>query len=325
MAQCLYARLIQESAYKTPVTLDTLNSDHIVLELIDDDAVSVEPVANSEQLYSWLACGEPDRHIGETSGVSGTIRTLLYPAQAPLLLGAAFQPIVDGTPDTPWESDEPDGEFASFAMDLGYRDDSGTLREARYLGGKFTRVSLSAARGTRDGAFVFEGDVTFSSSTTAGTAPTASDYPTGAPYFLSATSGNLSINSASISNYESITLEANYTASARFDESATVSRIRHRRREFTLAVTSLLKFTPDWRALQLARTEFPATLALLYPGGSGQQQITFDFGDVCRVTDNGWTRSLPLGADRMQTLTILSQYDRDDAQLMTCAIGTQGS
>lgn len=323
MSQCLWARLIQESAYNTPVTVTTLNTDHIVLELIDDDAVTVEPVANTEQLYSWLACGDPDRHIGETIGYQGTIRTLVYPPQVPLLFGAAFQPIVEGTPDTPWESDEPDGQFASFAMDLGYRDDNGTQRKARYTGGKVVRANLSAARGTRDGAFVLELECIFSTSTTAGDDPVAANYPTGAPYFLSSTSGNLSINSTTISNYESITLEANYTASARFDESTTVSRIRHRRRKFTLAVTSLLKFNPDWRALQNARTEFPVTLAMLYPGGGGQQEVSFDFGDVCRVDDNGWTRSLPLGADRMQTLTILSQWDRDDAQLMTCAIGTQ--
>ena len=118
---------------------------------------------------------------------------------------------------------------------------------------------------------MLELDVTFSSSTTAGTAPDADDYPTGAPYFLSSTSGNLSINSTTISNYESLTIAGEYQVTPRYDESATVSRIRHNRREYTLALGGLLKFTPDFRALQTARTAFPVTLAMNYPGGSGQQ------------------------------------------------------
>lgn len=321
MSQCLWARLIRETAYRSPDTLGTLNDTHTILELVDDDAVSIEPVANNEQLYSWLACGDPDRVIGETETIEGTIRTLLYPAQAPLLLGWAFMPIVDGTPDTPWETDEPDGEFASMALDLGYRDDDGNARSLRLLGGKVTAATLSAARGTRQGAFMLELTARFSSTTTAGSTPDAGDYPTGAPYFLSSTSGNLSVNSSTISNYDSLSISAAYTVDARYDESTYVSRIRHRRREHTLTIGGILKHTPDWRALQTGRTAFSTTLAMNYPGGAGQQQISWDWGDNCLMRE--WSRSLPLGGARTQQAVILSQYDRDDDQTLTVAIGTQ--
>lgn len=325
MASCSWAMLVTETAYKTPATPTTPNADHLVLELLDDDPVAVESVPQNEQLYSWLACGEPDRAIGETAAVSGTIRTLLYPAQAPLLLGWAFRKVdQSGTPDIPWTTSEPDGQMASMALDFAYRDDSGTERKGRYLGGKVTRASLAADRNTRGGAFVLELDVTFSSvTTTSATAPAASDYPSGAPYFLSATSAGVVLNSATIADYESLTIEANYTTTARFDEAAAVKRIRHHRDEITLALSSLLKFTPDWRALRDNRSTFAAEVTMLYPGGSGQQELTWDFGANCRVADDGWQKQLQLASDRTQSLNVMCQYDRTAGRLLELTIGTQ--
>ena len=325
---CQWAMLLTESSYKTPVTATTAGVDHLVLELLDDDPIGgMEVVPANEQLYSWLACGEPDRAIGETSAIEGTIRTLLYPEQANLLLGWAYRPVADqGVTgfEIPWVTSEPAGQFASMAMDYSYRDDAGTERKARLLGGKVTGATLTAARGTRDGAFVLELQVTFSErTTTTTTAPLAATYPTGAPYFLSATSGNVAINSTVISDYDSLTIAGAYTTNARYDEATVVSRIRHHRQEYTLQLASLLKFTPDWRALMLDRTTFPAAVTLDYPGGTGEQSITFDFGANSRVTDGGWTRALPIAADRTQQLTILSQYDRTAETLMEIEVGVQ--
>lgn len=328
MAACLWLRLIQESAYKTPVVFTTLNADHAVLDLVDDDAASFEPRANVEQLRAFKACGGRDRAVGETSIITGSFKTPLYPSQAAFLLGMCFRKVsgqdIEGS-EVPWPTTEPAGQFASVAADMGYRDDDGNVRSARLLGGKVGRARLSAARGTRDGLWMLEGDMTFSSVDTAGTVPALADYPATAeaPYYFGSTSGGLSVNSVGITDYDSIAIEGAYEMSARFAEGPTVRRIRHNSSDFTIEIAKYLKFTPDWRALQTSRATFPVTLALNYPGGAGQQQITLDFGDNCRVDDEGWSKSYPLAGDKMETLKVVSQYDRDDDQFMTVAIGTQ--
>lgn len=331
MSSCAWLRLIKESAYKTPVTPTTLNEDYLVLELLDDDPASIEVAPNTEQLYSWLACGDPDRGIGETYGITGTIRTLLYPQQAPILLGWAMREISGqgGDPGdaTPWVTTEPAGQLASMACDYSYRDNDGVERKGRFLGGKVTGFTLGAARGTRDGAFVLELQTAWSErTTTTAAAPAAADYPDAstAPYMLSAATGGLTINEVAIDDFRGVSVAGNYTAPIAFNERPTITRIRHYRKEFVLEVEGDLLFTPDWRALRDDRSVFDAGLVLSYPGGTGEQEITFDLGDNCRVNGaDGWQKQLPINADRTQTLSVISQFSRTLGRTAALTIGTQ--
>jgi hypothetical protein len=323
---CSWAILTTESAYKVPTATPVLGTDYTVLELLDDNPIGITNTPNTETLYSWLACGDADRGVGETATIEGTIRTLLYPAQAALLLGWAFMEVDQSVEDSeiPWITSEPAGQLASMTLDFAYRDDDGTERKNRYLGGKVTGVTLGADRGTRDGAFVLELTTAWSERTsTSATAPAAADYPSAAtsPYFLSATSGNVIVNSQTISNYQSLSIAGEYTAPIVFDEDPTVKRIRHHRKDYTLTLGNRLKFTPDWRALFEARSVFGADVTLEYPGGTGQQSILFDLGDNCRMSE--WTRALPINADRTQTAVIVSQFDRTAERTLAVTIGTQ--
>jgi hypothetical protein len=327
---CAWLRLIRESAYKVPVTPTTLNTDFLVIELLDDDPFNVEPAPTTEQLFSWLACGDPDRGIGETYAIEGPLRTLLYPDQAALLLGWAVQPVAgqgDAGNEVPWLTSEPAGQMASMTADFAYSDDDGVERKARYLGGKVTSFTLTADRGTRDGAFVLELQTAWSErTTTTATAPPASEYPSAAtpPYFLGATSGNVTIDGETISNYTTLSIEGNYTAPIVFDEDPFIKRIRHRRKEFMLNMTGRLKVTPDWRALRDNRSIFDATVVMEYPGGAGAQSLTWDMGGNVRVSGpDGWSKSLPLNADRMQSLSLISQFDRDLSRTLALTIGVQ--
>jgi hypothetical protein len=328
MASCQWAVLTTESAYGVPTASPVLNADYLVLELLDDDPLGgMEPVPNNEQLYSWLACGEADRAIGETYSITGTIRTLLYPTQAALLLGWAFRPVDDQEvtgDEIPWVTAEPEGQMASMCLDFAYRDDAGDERKNRLLGGKVTGATLSADRGTRDGAFVLELETTWSSRTsTAAAAPAASAYPSAAPYFLSATQGNVVINGNTLDDdFDALTIAGEYEANARFDASTVVSRIRHHRRNYTLEVQKLLTFTPDLRALRDNRTVFAASVTLDFPGGTGQQTIGFTMPSA-RVSDDGWSRSLPIAGDRQETLNIMAQFDRTAGYHFATTIGTQ--
>lgn len=324
---CQWLRLIRESAYKTAVTPTTVNTDYVAVELLDDDPVSIEPVANNEPLMSWLACGARDRTIGETETIEGTIRTLLYPAQVPLLFGWWLGVIADQDVEDeefPWVTSEPPGQLASMAADYGYVDDDGTERKGRLLGGKVTGGTLTFSRGTRQGAGVLELNTRWSSLTSTGTsAPPAADYPSQstAPYYLSATSGNLSINGEVAEGYDDLAIAAAYETSARYDESPTVRRIRHNARDFTMTLGGLLRFDPDWRALQRARTTFPASVTLEYPGGTGAQSVAIDFGNNAIIDE--WSRALPIRNDRTQSITIASQFNRTTGAMLTYTVGVQ--
>jgi hypothetical protein len=327
---CMWLKLVRESAYKTPVTPTTINEDYLVIELLDDDPASIELEPNTEQLYSWLACGDPDRGIGETYQITGTIRTLLYPDQAPILLGWAMREVADQAvtgEEIPWVTSEPAGQLASMSADFAYRDNNGNERKDRFLGGKVTGFTLGAVRGTRDGAFVLELQVAFSErTTTTATAPAASDYPAAAtsPYFLSAATGNLTIDGTAIDEFRAVTVAGAYTAPITFNEQPTITRIRHYRKEFTLEVNGDLLFAPDWRALRDDRSVFDAELILTYPGGTGAQEITLDFGDNCRVNGaDGWSKQLPINADRLQTLSVISQFSRTLERTLALTIGVQ--
>jgi hypothetical protein len=206
---------------------------------------------------------------------------------------------------------EPSGQMASMTLDFMYKDDDGNERPNRFLGGKVTGGSLTFDRGTRDGAGVLELQTAWSERTsTAATDPPESSYPsaTTAPYFLSATSGNVVVNGQTISNYQSLAIRGEYTAPIVFDEDPTITRIRHRRRDFSLVLGARLKFSPDWRLLRDTRAVFSATVGMEYPGGTGQQVLTWDFGANCRMPE--WSPSLPINADPTQEATIVSQYDR---------------
>lgn len=325
--QCQWLRLIRESAYRTPVTPATVNTDYLAVELLDDDPVSIEPRANNEPLMSWLACGARDRTIGETETIEGTIRTLLYPAQVPLFFGWWLGVIADQDDpgnEFPWVTSEPEGQLPSMAADYGLVDDEGEERKGRLLGGKVTGGTLTFSRGTRQGAGVLELNTRWSElTTTALSAPDAADYPSQstAPYYLSATSGNVAINSQTVVGYDDLTVTTNYEASARYDEFPYVRRIRHNARDYTFSLGGLLVFDPDWRALQRARTTIPAAITLDYPGGTGAQTITLDFGDNAIIDE--WGRALPIRGDRTQTITVASQFDRTAGTMLTYSIGTQ--
>lgn len=321
MAGKHFAKFITESAYKTPIgTIDgtTLLTGWVPLDLPDDNAIGVRRAPNFEQLMTAKARGGPDRAVGDTYGVAGSLRGILYPDQAPLLLGWGLVPVdQSGTPDYPWTTSEPNGDLASATLVYGYEDLNFSVLKHRYRGLKAASFVLSGARGTRGGAIEWSAEATGSdeASASSDSEPSLSQYPTLAPYHLSDVA--IEVNNVAISNFESFTLTATNTLDVMFDESTTAAIIRMQSRTITLAITAALKSTPDWEALFVAGTLLSADtkLTLTHPGNN--HMIEIDLQGAARVTD--WARDSRLQARNNQTITIQAQLDRSTAKDMTVA------
>jgi hypothetical protein len=311
MAAKSFCLFIRETAFNTPITtLDntTVDTGWVPLDLPDDDAVAIRRTPNVEQLMTAKARGGPDRVVGDSYGIGGQARGILYPNQAPLLVGWGCQ-LVDQTasPDQPWTTTELDGDMASATFALAYEDWSRTYIKRRYRGCKAASFSLEAARGTRGGVVQWSAEVVGSNeASSTDTEPALSLYPTLAAYHIS--DAALTVNNVAISNFEGFNLTVANTYEVAFDEGATAGAIRLQSRMVTLAIPgAALKATPDWEALYTGQTIMAATtLVLTHPGNN--HRITLNLQGAARM--NEWGRNLRLQQRHNQSCTITAQLDR---------------
>ena len=318
-AWCLF---ITESSFITPASPNSasnLDTAYCVLDLPDDDAVSIQRKPNVEQLTTAKSRGAPDRVVGDSYGISGGAKGILYPTQAPLIAGWGLQ-LVDqtATPDEPWTTDEPDGDLASATFALAYEDWDFNVTKHRYRGCKAQTFSIESARGTRGGVVQWMADVVGSDQASmSDSEPALVDYPSDslAPYHHS--DSTLTINNTAISNYESISLRATHALEVAFDESTTAAVIRRQSSTVNMTVVGALKGTPDWEALFTGQTLMASTKwVLTHPGNN--HRITMDLQGVARVPN--WTRNLRLQNNRPnQTIEIVAQFDRSAGEAFSIA------
>lgn len=319
MAAKSWCLFITESAFKSPVSVasNTVNSAWCPLDLPDDDAVGIERTPNVEELATAKSLGEPDRVVGDTYGVEGPARGILYPEQAPLLVGWGCG-VVDqsATPDFPWTTTEPDGrDLASATFAHFYEDWAFNSAKRRFRGCKARSFTVEAARGTRGGVVQWSADVVGADeASSSDTEPTLAQYPTLAPYHLSDCA--LTVNNVAITNFESFRLQVTNTLHVAHDEGQTASVIRLQARRMVLSVTAALKQTPDWRALFTGQTLLATTsLVLTHPGNN--HRITFSGQAACRLAS--WSKNLRLQDRPNQTIEIVPMHDRSTGKNFTVA------
>jgi hypothetical protein len=321
-----YLMAITESAFKDPVDIvaTEVNDNWLAIQLSGDNSFTGINRPDIEPLNTALARGRTERDIGVTSRCPFQLTTLLYPEQAALLLGWALTPIVKGTPDDPWETTEPAKDLASMSLIHGYEDHSATMLEVHYAGAKVSSFSLSAASGTRGGAFVLTIQGVAATATVAtGTAiegePATTLYTSAAPYNLVDVSGQLTVNSVAISNFNSLAVEVTNELIVEMNESATPQLMRMRGRDSMMTVGALLKHTPDWQVLYTGRTTFAVQAHLDHSNAT--DRITLDLPAGSRL-DN-WDRSTPLRSTHRQEARFVGHYSKSLGYEFLATVTTQ--
>lgn len=317
-----WVNFLTESAFKTATSNTqnntTLGVSWLPIELISDDAVNFNWMPDREDIRTALARNRVERQVGTTYSLTGSGKTLLYPAQDNLLIGWGFTRNDMGgagtTDDVPWTTTEPARDLASVIFASYAEDDALTAEKYRYDGCKCGRMALAASADNQ--AFELSFDFTGSqriASDASDVEPVKTYYPSTAPYHLS--DAALVVNGTTISNFSGVTIQVENELQPRKDNRTYAQPIRGWGRLVTLQVQQLYKATPDLQALFQARTALSTcTLVLTHPTGP---TLTFDLKASSRITD--YKRVYPIGRSHEEQYTITAWYDRTAASDMTVA------
>ena len=258
MATFEAAMLVVESAYTVTKASPVAGTDSIYLRLTQPNSFSVQ----ADPKYTDISFGGGEdilvESLSDTMDVKGTLKTVLYPTQANLLLNWALTRINTGQ-TAPWTTTEPPGDLASASVYHAYQRSDGTLRRTRYAGGKVAKLTLTGSRNAPvwnaqlDLIFSKQIGNTYDASSdpdaTEFPLPQDTDLPMG-PYMFSETSGGLLIGSGAgtvRTQYETLTLTVTNMIDARPFESRFVQVAAFRGRRATLDSVLRLKSTPDDR------------------------------------------------------------------------------
>ncbi len=221
--------LVIESALNTAKTSPSGAGEIIYVRLSDGFfTMVVEPVFEEIMYGGGLAI--PAEEISDHYICKGTLKTKLYPAQAPFLLKWATSRINTGQ-TSPWTTTEPPGDLASVSVYHAIQYSNGTVRRKRYSGTKVSSMRLEVSRGSTSAMLTLDlqackayGNAIDSSSDPNGTEfplPAETDYPLN-PYTFKNTGGNLKIASTT-SAYESISIACQNALDGRHFETASLT------------------------------------------------------------------------------------------------------
>lgn len=285
-----FVRLIKETAWGTPTASPVLNIDYVVIDLTEDNALSVEPEVIRKTIRSANSHNRRIINVAEQTKVEGTLSTLFYPSQQAVLM-ALLQPTGSAPEDVP-----------SFTLDEGFTLESGTVKRRRILGCKFEQMTLSCSQDDPAAKLQFAicgwKPAASDPDATAFPEPAFSDYPSGAgdyPYTFQDTATHLKIGTTR-TGYASLEIAVKNILDRPFLESPYVSRIRYKGRDVDWKSTLLYSAFTD-------RTSYESQSAL-------DCEVTFDNGTNSAKFDfqtrnflAGAPRKLPLGSAYYQDLS----------------------
>jgi len=306
-----WVNFVTESAYKTGSgTLfdnTTLGTKWLPIELSADDDWNPVWMPDREAVKTTLASAKTERHVGTTSSLTASLRTLLYPAQDDLLVGWGFNRINSGQ-TSPWTTTEPVGDCASAIFAWGITDDTNTLTKYRGDGFKVQSMEVAMSRSTLGGAAVLSAQLVGSQRIAAigqDVEPTTlTYYPSTAPYHL--TECALTVNGTVHQNYDSVTVGVENDLIVRKDNRTYAQPIRAFGRSVKIQVSKLFTISPDIEALYLSRNACSnCTLVMTH---ATSPTLTFDLKAQARITD--YKRALPLSEVHGESYTVEAFFDR---------------
>jgi hypothetical protein len=304
--------IVKESALNTLMASPVAGTDSIYIRLVDGNSFSMvaEPVIEEIPYGGGLAVTA--EAISDHYACKGSLKTKLYPSQAPFLLAAAITRINTGQ-TAPWTTTEPAGDLASFSVYHAVRRADGTYKRHLYSGCKVAGWKIEVSRGGTTAMLTLDlqacksagnsMDSTSDPDATAFPAPAETDYPTG-PYTFANTAGGMTIATVR-TQYEDLAIAGQNVLDGRWFETAHLSINQFCGRSTTLDTTLYLKATPDDRAAYEAITAKAASVVLA-------SAVT---GETTTIQFNGQNRikslpyDLPLNQAFMQKLSLKNLFD----------------
>lgn len=302
--------IVKESSYKAPMAAPVAGADSLYLRLDGGNAFRMRPKPIQVPIIYGGGLAVPALAVSDQVECKGSLRTKLYAAQAPLLLGWAGTRI-DPARAAPWATTEPAGDLASCSVYHAIQRPDGTYRRRAYLGTKVAGGSIECHRD----APVATLQLDLQASTPQGNqfdgsadptpaafpAPAEAAYPTD-PYLFLHTAGRLSIGGAR-TLYSAVRIDFANKLDPRWFEDRFVSLIRSLGRESTLTAKLYYKPTPDDRAaFEGLRAQ---ALALAFDNGSHSAAFTFNAQNVYKDLND----DLPLDKVYEQEFVVGSYFD----------------
>jgi hypothetical protein len=305
--------IVQESALGTPVGSPVLNTSSLNVRLIDGNSFSMYAKPIQERIPYGGGLAITSEVISDHYEVKGTLKTKLYPVQAPMLLGWALQRI-NGAQTSPWTTTELVGDLASCTVYHAVRKNDGTYNRKAFGGVKVASARIEVSRDsttamlsldlvacTQTGLGTDTGDPT----TTPFPVPTETQYPLG-PYTFHQTAGQLSIGGATRTQYRDLTIAIANKLDGQWFESSGLSILNMYGRDSTLETTLYYKGTPDDRSPFEANTSMAASVT--FENGVTGQNLTVNYNSVNWITDLPW--DLPLESAYTQKMSLINTFDQ---------------
>lgn len=291
-----FVKLTQETAYAVFPTSPATGTQ-LDLFLTSDNDMTVRAQPQFSPIRDAGFGNRLTRMIPGRTLVNGKFDSYLFPSQALLLMTLAAG--LTGT--------APCTDLPSFSIDhLIDRDVDCGKEYRRYLGCKIGKFSLKSDMSESGWLWSLDAEVVGSKpGTITGTdfpTPALSAYPADDPFQYFQTAGLVSINGATRTNYQSLSVDVDNVILPFSDENIYPSSVNWFGRTVTFTIKLRYKSPAD-RLLYEAGTKMPASIEI----NTGTHTLTLSFGNQAIIT--ACTDALPMGGYFTQTLAFTALMD----------------
>lgn len=307
--------LVQESAYKTPVTTPvvypTASANAFYIRLDGSNAFSMRPRPVMVAVPYGGGVAIDAFRVSDKIECKGRLVCKLYAGALSRFLIQWAAQTINTAQTSPWSTTEPTGDLASVSIYHAITRSDGSIKRRVYLGtkvdgweievsedGTIATLSMNLSASTPQGN-QFDGSTDPTSTTFP--PPTDSQLPTN-PYVFIHASGNLMIGS-SRSTFQSVKIRGKNQIARRFWANRFVNLMRFVGRSTTLEAVNFYAPTPDDRTSYEGLTTETTSFAL----NNGTHSITFNMNTASVISQ--FEDQLPLNDLYTQTMTITDQWD----------------
>lgn len=293
----------------SPPGSPVLNTDYVVVRLVDNNAFSMRQVPVQKPIRSVDGYNRRVQMVASQFSVSGQLQTLLYPSQA------AFW----ATALTPHSTSK---NLPSYVIDhaIVLGDNSNTVAYRRYLGVKIAQAVFSGSAQTNlfHVNFTLTGKQAQSSNITITDFPEPSfaTYPSELPFLFTqlSTPGYLKTNNSARTEFNSFELTIQNMLDAPFNESPYVTRVKYCGRNVDWVDKFVYVSTADRTAFEAATAQTQCSASL----NNGAKNMVFDLQGAVYIT--GVDDDLSLDKTHEQTIHYGSFVDGSTGNDLTITV-----
>ncbi len=313
--------LVQESAYKTPVTSPTVYNytsppstpSAFYIRLDGSNAFTMRPRPMMVAVPYGGGVAIDAFRVADKMECKGRLVTKLYAGPLSQFLLQWAAQAINTAQTSPWTTTEPAGDLASVSVYHAIQRSDGSIKRRVYLGTKVDGWDLEVSEDgtiamlTMDLSASTPQGNQFDSSTdpAATTFPVPTDSPNQMPinpYVFIHASGGLTVGSAR-SQFQALKLSSKNQIARRFWANRFVNLMRFVGRSTTLEAVNFYASSPDDRTSYEGLTNETTSVSL----NNGTHSITINMNTASVITT--FEDQLPLNDLYTQTMTVTNQWD----------------